>query len=530
MRRPAVVELRRQPPVSIHGGHRVSSVATFASPVGGWNARDPLAAMKNIDAVQLQNWFPRVSDCAIRGGCQDHVTGFAARPKTLMLHSDRTGTNKMFAATNSGIFDVSSAGAVGASVLARTEGYHNWTQIAVSGANYLIAPNGVDKPAYFDGTTWTAVDNVSVPALTGVTTTNLVAANAYKRRLYFLEKNKLNFWYLAADAIGGALTEFLLAPLCVRGGYTMAMGTWSLDAGNGPDDYAVFITSEGEAIVFVGSNPSDPADWSLVGIYYVGMPLGRKCLKKYGGDLIVLTEMGAFPLSRALRTATIDQTSALSNKIENAFVEAGRTLRSNIGWTIEVLPSRGALLVNVPVVTGGTTAKQYVMNTTNRSWCEFTGWNASDLANFNGELYFADATKVAKAWTGTFSDYGAAIVAYGQTAFTNLKDARIKDWKMFRPLLRTNGPIQFNLGMTVDFAPPTFMSAATYAVSSGAIWDTSLWDVGIWAAGLESVLEWRTPGVNPGEWGSGILQIATTGLEIQWAANDYLYEIGGVIG
>jgi hypothetical protein len=45
----------------------------------------------------------------------------------------------------------------------------------------------------------------------------------------------------------------------------MAMGTWTLDAGYGVDDYAVFITNNGEAIVYKGSDPSDPNDWSLIG-------------------------------------------------------------------------------------------------------------------------------------------------------------------------------------------------------------------------------------------------------------------------
>lgn len=529
-RQVAAAELLKNPAPGLGGGGRVSAVKTVPPPVGGWNARDPLAAMKSIDAVKLENWFPRVSDCAIRGGAENHVTGFAVRPRSLMLHSDRTGTNKMFAATDGGIYNVSSAGAVGASVLARTNGFHNWCQMATSAANWLIAPNGVDAPAYFDGTTWTAVDSLSTPALTGVASTDLIAANVYKRRLFFIEKERLNFRYLAVDSVGGALGDFPLGPLCTKGGYTMAMGTWSIDSGNGPDDYAVFVTSEGEAVIFTGTNPASASDWLLIGVFFVGRPLGRRCMAKLGGDLVLLTEYGAFPLSQALRNATIDIKTALSNKIEGAFIDAARVNFTNRGWTIAILPARGALLVNVPKIDGGASAEQFVMNTTTRSWCKFTGWNAGDLCVFNRELYYTAANKVVKAWINTFSDFGTNIVADAQTAFNNFKDPRTKEWKLFRPILRTNGSLQYSQGIAVDFETAPTLSEASYSVVSGAVWDVSLWDVGTWAAGLESIMNWETPGAKPGEYGAGLLKIATNSLEVQWAANDYIFEIGQVVG
>ncbi len=517
----------RQPRPPAGGSTHI--IKSLPSPVGGWNARDPLAKMDPRDAIVLENWFPRVSDCAVRGGCADHVTGFAQRPKTLAVYNGLSGTNKLWAFTDSGIFDASSAGAVGASVLARTNGYHMWVQMAVSGGSYLMAFNGTDGPAYYDGTSWQVITGATTPALSGVTLTDLVAPNVYKRRLFILEKNKLNFWYLAADAVGGALTEFLLGPLCQRGGYTMAMGTWSLDGGGGPDDYAAFVTSEGEVLVFTGTNPSSAADWLLIGVFYVGKPLGRKCFKKYGGDLLLLTEYGAFPLSKAVQSATIDFKLALSNKIENAFISAARTYGANTGFCMEILPQQGALIINIPTVNGGTTAEQYVMNTTTRSWCKFTGWNISDMVTYNKELYFADATKVSKGWTSAFIDYSSNIIAQGQAAFTNFGDARTKDFGLFRPILRANASIQFSMGIAVDFETYPGLTTATYNVVSGALWDVGFWDQSYWAAGLEAILDWRTPGCKPGEYGGGMVKVATNSAEIQWAASEYSYILGGAI-
>lgn len=527
-RKPAPAGQARQPKVAQGGGVQLAVFKTIPAPIGGWNRRDPLAAMDPRDAVELSNWFPRVADCAVRGGCEEFATGFATQPKTLAVYNGQNGVNKLFAANSSGIYDCSAGGAIGAAAIARTEGYHSWVQMAVSGGAYLIMCNGVDKPAYFDGTNWTAVDGVSTPALTGVTTTTLVSCNVYKRRLFFLQEDKLNFYYLAADAIGGALTEFLLGPLCARGGYTMAMGTWTMDGGQGPDDYAVFVTSEGEAVVFTGTNPSDVNSWSLVGVYFVGKPLGRRCFKKYGGDLILITQYGAFPLSKAVQAATINFKLALTNKIEGAFIEAADNYGDYSGWMCEIFPAQGAFIFNIPTAGDNSSAEQYVMNTTTRSWCKFTGWNAADFVEYNKELYFADQTVVAKCWT-TFADYGENITAAAQTAFNHHKDPRVKDWNLFRPMLRTNGPLTFSVGVAVDFETTPTLSTASYTTFTGGRWDVALWDASYWAAGLEVQLDWSTPGAKPGTWGAGLLTVATNSIEIQWAASDYTYVVGALV-
>lgn len=509
---------------------QVTHVKTVPAPVGGWNARDPLAAMGAQDAVTLDNWFPRVADCTIRGGTTNHVTGFASRPASLMTYLPPSGSNKMFASTNAGVFDVTSAGALGAAVAACTNGYWNWTQMGVSGGTYLMMFNGTDKPLYYDGTTWTAVDGVSAPAITGLTTTSIVAGNIFKRRLYMLQNNKLSFWYLAVDAVGGVANEFLLGPLCSHGGYAMAIDTWSFDGGTGPDDYLAIATSEGELLIFKGSNPADPTAFSAVGTYYVGRPLGRKCFRKFGGDLILMTQLGAIPLSKILLSTTVDYHSALTDKILNAFNGSALSYYGNTGWEIQLHSTKSALIFNIPTAAGATTAVQYVMNTITGKWCSFSGWNASAFAVFNGELYFADSTKISKAWTGK-SDNATNINANAETAYSNFgSSTQLKNWKLFRPMFLVDGLLSFSVGLSVDFSQTVTLSPATFSAISGARWDVDLWDVGMWAAGLEIIASWRSPAAKPGYWAAGIVQIGTNSLEVQWVANDYTFEVGGVVG
>ena len=42
--------------------------ASFPAPVGGWNARDPLAAMDPADAVKLVNFIPNTTSVTLRQG------------------------------------------------------------------------------------------------------------------------------------------------------------------------------------------------------------------------------------------------------------------------------------------------------------------------------------------------------------------------------------------------------------------------------------------------------------------------------
>ena len=70
-----------------------ANVASVPSPVGGWNARDSLANMAPTDAVQLENYFPGVSNVVLRGGYVKHATGFPDDVETLMTYSGGTAAD-----------------------------------------------------------------------------------------------------------------------------------------------------------------------------------------------------------------------------------------------------------------------------------------------------------------------------------------------------------------------------------------------------------------------------------------------------
>lgn len=510
----------------------VSTIKSYPAPVGGWNARDALAEMPISDAVALDNWMPKTSYCEIRGGYTSFATGITGNGKTLCPYNAMNGTASVFCTTANGVYDVTSAGAVGASVAARTNGKHQQTMFGdINDKHWLILVNGVDKPLYYDGSTWTAVDSGSTPALTGLTTTSIIGVGVFKGRLLFLEKNSLSFWYLPSGLAGGALLEFDLSGEASRGGYLMAFATWTRDAGDGQDDYAVFITSEGQAIVYQGTNPSSSSFWQKTGSYFIGRPLGRRCVQQYGGDIVVLTQNGAVPLSSAILSSIIDNRSALSFKIENAFTTASGLYGANFGWEAIVYPAQSALIVNIPFAEDGV-HYQYVMNTITKAWCRFIGWDAETFCISAGQLYFCSGTTVYKAWTGQI-DGTNNIIAYGKQAFTYFgAPGTLKQYKLYRPVLAVNGTLAFLTDIDVDFKDEAISGTATYTPSATGLWSVSTWNNANWAGGLEIIKDWTSPSEWTGTAVSGKIKISTGSLMVQWIANDMMYESvsGPVIG
>lgn len=517
----------RRPAAKLSRLGQTSRPVSYPSPVGGLNARDSDAAMGKTDAKVMENWFPGASDVYFRGGCADYATGLPDTGKTLAVYNALNGTSKMFSTTASGTYDVSTAGAVGASVAARTNGKHQHVNFGDGTSNYLILVNGVDKALYYNGTTWILVDNLSSPALTGLATTEIINVHVHKNRLYFIQKDSLSFWYLTAGAAGGALTEFDLSAFCKKGGQLMAMSTWTVDGGNGLDDYAVFVTSEGEALVYSGDNPSVAASWLKVGTYDLGKPIGRRFMTQYAGDLVLITQDGALPLSTALKYAATDKRIALTDKIQPLFNTDARIYGANFGWESTVFPAQSAFIFNVPVAENGT-HHQYVMNTTTKAWTKFLGWDAETFAVFNKELYFTTGTKVVKAWTGP-SDYGNNITFYAKTAFNYFGSVQQKKIELYRPVLSANGSISFLTGVDIDFTDTQVIGSASAAIGSSAIWDTSSWDQAYWSAGPEIAKYWTSPAAYPGYAAAAKIKITTKTLSVRWLANDWLIKTAGAI-
>lgn len=509
-----------------------ATAMTIPAPTLGWNRRDALANMNAQDAVYLENLFPSPTSVDVRLGYSMWATGIPATVETIMQYSSGT-SEQLFAAAGTAIYDVTTSGAVGAAdVSGLTNARFQYVNNTTAGGSYIQCVNGADKMRVYDGSAWHA-DGDGVPYnVTGVDTADCIGIALAHNRVWLTEAGTLKAWYLPAGAIGGAANALDLSSFCERGGYLQFVASWTMDAGYGMDDMTVFGTSEGEVIVYRGSDPASVATWALIGVYVIGSPIGRRCYIKFAGDLLLITQDGVVSMAAALQSSRVTPKAALSNKIQYAISQAISLYGANFGWQLLQFPRENMLILNVPVQQGQS-QQQYVMSTIKRpggdwAWCNFTGWQASCWELWQDSVYFGGATYVAKAWDG-YSDNGANIATNGLQAFNDFGDDRVqKRFTMMRPILQSNGSPTTLAQMNIDFdlsdpTAPLSFNGTTYAV-----WDTALWDTGIWAGDMSVLKNWQgCAGI--GYWAAPHLKTASMGIATSWVNTTCVFEAGGIL-
>lgn len=502
---------------------RIVSIVSLPAPVGGWNAKDPIAQMGPKDAVILDNFFPLTTEVSLRPGSVDHATGIIGTVETLLGYNTPSGTGTMFAAAGANFYNVTIAGAVGAPVqTGLSNGQWRYVNFSTPGGVFLYAVNGVDSPRLWNGTAWTTITGASTPAVTGVTTSTLTHINVYAKRIWFTQTATMKVWYLPVDSIGGAALSIDFASLFNRGGFLMAMGTWTIDSGSGMDDHAVFITSEGQVAVYRGIDPSTAAGFVLVGIYDIGEPVTRNCFMKYGSDLLLICRDGVQPLSAALQSSRVSTKVSITDKIQQAMSDATGLYASSYGWQLQGFAEKNALILNVPV-TGG--QQQFVMNTLSGAWCRFLGWNASCFEYMQSALYYGTAGKVVRAWTGA-SDSGVAITGKALPSFQYHGGMTQKRYTMARPIITTDSPgVGVLLRLNVDFDIQEPVGSPTFNPVAVAVWGTAIWGASVWSGGLTLRKDWNTIG-GIGYCAALYLKVQTSTAQLRWQSVDYVAEKG----
>lgn len=503
-------------------------VSEIPAPSGGWNAVGNIANMPATDALVMDNLFPGVNTVQLRLGSATRSTGFANNVHCLMPYNGLT-TQKLFAACSDGIYDATTPGVVGAAATACTNGNYVSCMTATPGGTFLVAVNGADNLKLFDGTTWNTITGVSTPAITGVNTNTFKHVSVFKHRLWLVPQNSLTLYYLDVDSIGGIAHPFPMNSLFKHGGYLVATGDWTLDSGNGSDDYFAVCTSEGELALYQGTDPSSATTWALIGVYDVGKPIGNRPFIDYGGDLLYLCNNGLLPLSRLTQSVIIDRSQQTSFKIDGAFLDATSQFSGNYGWQPIIYKEANFLLVNIPVQ-NDTVSYQYVMNTITKSWCRFLGWNASCFATVSGKLYFGAGKTICQAWTGT-SDSGLPINAVCAQAYNPLGGGGQKHVQMARANFGVSAAAIVTMAFDADYKAFQGSTNILYnSLVTAAVWDTSLWNQSIWDPGLQPVEpKWSAVPSDLGYKHSLRIQITTSTAAFQWNSVNVATQPAGIL-
>ena len=438
------------------------------------------------------------------------------------------------------ISTITHVGNVATLTTASPHGLITGNRVTISGATasdyngtYVITKTGASTFTYTMATTpaanATVVGSYTVIGITGVDSSTFINVNLFKNRLYFTQKDTLNCWYLDVNSIGGVANPLYFGGIARNGGYLQAMGTWTLDAGQGADDYAVFVTSMGEVIVYNGTDPTTAATWALKGVWQLGQTFARKCFFKWSGDLLLLTQDGLVPLASALQSSRLDPRVNLTDKIYYPISIAATNYFANFGWQINYFASENMLILNIPI-SGG--IEQYVMHTITKSWARFTGiqsycWEVSG----DNDMHFGGNGIVATLYS-SLSDDGSNITATAQQAYSYFDaPGQLKRFTMVRPILQSTGGVPSVLcGISVDFDTQSQLGAVSFNpnTQTEGIWDTAKWDNNTWSGGLITTKIWQgVTGI--GYTGSVNLNAASRSIELHWASTDYVMEAGGVV-
>lgn len=511
-------------------------------------------------ALILENFIPRATDALLRRGSQLYQLISDGVEAVTSLFTYKNGNNeRLFAATSTTISDITTptpqvyftdglgnrfvGGGSGeslikfipsitrapATVTGLTGGDWSVVQFATPGGVFLRAVNGVDTPQVYDGSAWS-----TTPAITGITDpTKLSYVWTHQQRLFFIEKDSLSAWYLPAASIGGAATELPLGGVFNLGGSLLFGTTWSLEVGaGGLQEQCAFVTTEGEVVVYQGTDPSTASTWSKVGVYRIGKPLGPNAHFRAGGDIVIATDIGLVPLSSALqKDFSVLAPSAVSAPIETIWNDEV-SARFGAAWRCQIWSANQIAIVNPPRV-NNLPAVLYVANLRTGAWGKFTGWDSRCMAVFQNRLFFgADEGQVIEA-NVTGADMGKPYTGVYVPLFSDFGAPTTKTTGMTRAVLQSFAPLNEQISMHTEFDVNLPASPPGSIAPTANVWDGGVWGTAIWGQGLTKATsaDWHsTP--NTGNALSPALQVTSGSivpLDVTILRTDVTYTTGDLV-
>ena len=499
------------------------------APIGGLNVRDNLDVMEATDAIVMDNYLPTDTKVKLRKGYSLHAkTGHAFL--TLAAYK-KYDNERLIGLSDNKAYNLTSKTNV--RIYENVSFTNNRCQ-TVCYKDRLFFMNGTDIPKVF----YVNEENEDIFENWSFSSENLVAEKIIagavsKQFLWFIEKGTQKVWYAAeAGNIAGELYCFDLSQTIRNGGHIMAVCCWTVDGGQGIDDLTVFITSEGEALVYSGINPNSADSWELKGIYKIAKPIGYRCTLQYQGDVVVITDEGYLPLSKVLPLNQAGSTSyAFSDKIRGLVLDRTATNRNKQGWQGTIYPRGGFALFNVPV---SRNFEQHVININTGAWCRFTNIKSHCWELFGGRLYFGSDYGVYLFDEG-YSDAGNHICGEVRQAFNNLGTDNLKKIQLLNPRTKSSTRYALVIYTDMDFEEQKKSYAENLGNSGLTRWNEATWST------LKNPIgtKWQTlKGTVRSQWianaatgfkASIVFKTKTRGNLIEWFDTGVRYETAGGI-
>lgn len=441
-------------------------IVNLPSSQGGLNLKDSLDAMDIRYAIQMDNILPDTNRDVLRSGCKL----LTDTPANNLMTFNQKGDEALLFSYDGDVYKLNSDNTETLLQGGFTNDDWQYCSFTDGGGNVnTVLTNGVDnvQRIYIDNGTLTMASTYN-------SATNLNSPCAYKYRMYFAVNDTLTYKYSGSQAIAGNLKSEDLSSIFKQGGRLVNIATWTQNAGTGMANLICFFTSEGEVAVYNGLSP-ESTDWELVGVFRISKPIGLNCTCQLGGDIIVITQDGYFPLSEVLSQDRANKVE-ISDKI-NPIVE-GKDFSAR--WGVYWYSKKGWLLVNAPSTDTGYSHEQHTLVRNTGGWCRFVGWDALCFATLNDNLYFCNSNGIFKANEGT-DDNGVKITYYLQKAYTQLDIPEVKQVLLVKERNQTINQENIGTRIGVDFKLEDKHSRLIQLEGTQSMWDVAIWDASYWS-------------------------------------------------
>lgn len=474
---------------------QVAQVFNIPASVGGLNYRDPISAMDPRDALILNNFIPRQQGVEIRKGWKVNTETISLPIESVFAFKSQQGSvnDRVFAAADGDIYNVTSNPAT---VLVSNTGSNadewNTTMFATPGDTFLLAVSpGAGYWTYNVTNGWVHRTPTNLPS-------TVRTVMVWKRRVWFTCENDTRVYYMDdVDAIDGSVTALPMGSALRNGGYISALINWTIDAGLSVDDFMIAVGTEGDIVIWEGTDPTSADTFRVKGVWYVGpVPRHGTYYTNFGGDVMIVSQAGLVPMSKLISGQFTDVQQSPASKIQPVLIKLVNDLLNEKYWSVFPVPSSEVLIINAPAKAGVYT--QFAMNVVTGSWCTFTGIPMRCTTMLGGQLYFGTFDgRTAKGLYGNTDDApraggdGDFIQADIQTAFNSFgTPANNKKFGLAKPIFIAPSAPSVKVRINTQYAFSNVAGSPSYVSTPDARWDAAVWNVARWVGDANTYQAW----------------------------------------
>ena len=491
---------------------------TIPASVGGVNSIDSLMAMPPEDCIYTYNAMPVEYGLRLRKGYREWGTGADGDIRTVLAYEANTALpadDRLWGVTSTGIWNFTAFGETEPTqdvVFTENEepaGFGNWVEFTNDASeHYLFYADGLNGIHQYEETTklWTVPTGWTYdpPGQPGnpvdFPVDDVVFVMIHKLRIWVILENSSDAWYLPIASIAGELKKFTFGAKMLHGGRLLGLYNWTLDGGDGIDDYLIALSKAGDLIVYRGGDPenTDPSagePWMQVGSWFVGeCTNSRRGVVAYGAEMYVLSSYGITSLRDLLQGSVANENRTSPSAKVNLFLRADIHAGSRrYEWSLNIHPADGFMQVVTPVPTN-TPFLAYNQNLSTKAWGFWEGVPQVSSSTWNGEYMMGGQDGIMYLYDGELDGTkldGTGAVAIGYRLLTSFQ-APFGAHSSFKRVgfIRTMGVLAGTTTVTVravyDYAIETTLPAPPGLPSQGEnVWDSAVWDNALWSFSVE---------------------------------------------